>query len=107
MVIGRVVHEGTGFDKESLNRFMKMIVTTMGANSDFKELKRNFLTFMFLKVAYLYGSPESCSMFHKPVRTPCCGTLPAKTSPPTRLSSASMLLARTAPLPLGTSCANV
>jgi hypothetical protein len=37
MVIGRDVHEATGFDKESLNRSMKMIVPTMGSNTYFKQ----------------------------------------------------------------------
>jgi hypothetical protein len=36
MVIGCVVNEATGFDKESLNRSMKITVPTMGPNSDFK-----------------------------------------------------------------------
>jgi hypothetical protein len=31
---------------------MKMIVSTMGPNTDFKQWKRNFLTFLSLKVAY-------------------------------------------------------
>jgi hypothetical protein len=53
VVIGRVVNEATGFDKESLNRFMKITVPTMGPNIDFKPWKRNFLTFMSLKVADL------------------------------------------------------
>jgi hypothetical protein len=35
MVIGRVLHDATGFDKESLNRSMKMTVPTMGPNTDF------------------------------------------------------------------------
>jgi hypothetical protein len=53
VVIGRAVHEATGFDKESLNRSMEMTVPTMGSSTDFKLWKRNFLTFMPLKVAYL------------------------------------------------------
>jgi hypothetical protein len=36
LVVGRAVIEATGFDKESLNRFMKMTVPTMGPNIDFK-----------------------------------------------------------------------
>jgi hypothetical protein len=42
MVIGLAVNESTGFDKESLNRSMKMAVPTMGPNTDFKQWKRNF-----------------------------------------------------------------
>jgi hypothetical protein len=54
LVIGRVVHEATCFDKESsLTRFMKMIAPTMGPNTYFKQWKRNFLTFMSIKAAYL------------------------------------------------------
>jgi hypothetical protein len=53
VVIGRVVHEATGFNKESLNRFMKMNVPSMGPNTDFKKCKRNFLSFVSLKAAYL------------------------------------------------------
>jgi hypothetical protein len=37
VVIGRVAHEATGFDKEALNWSMKMSVPTMGPNSDFKQ----------------------------------------------------------------------
>jgi hypothetical protein len=51
MVSGRAVNEVTGFDKESLNRSMKMTVPTMGPNSDIKPWKRNFLTFLSLKAA--------------------------------------------------------
>jgi hypothetical protein len=32
---------------------MKMTVPTMGPNTDFKPRKRNFLTFLSLKAAYL------------------------------------------------------
>jgi hypothetical protein len=53
VVIGRVDNEATGFDKESLNRTMKMTVPTMGPNTDFKLWKRNFLTLLSLKAAYL------------------------------------------------------
>jgi hypothetical protein len=53
LVIGRVVNVATGFDKESLNRSMKMTVPIMGPNTDFKQWKRNFLTFMSMKDAYL------------------------------------------------------
>jgi hypothetical protein len=47
------VHEATGFDKEAHNRSMKMYVPTMGPNTCFKQWKRNFLTFLSLKAAYL------------------------------------------------------
>jgi hypothetical protein len=53
MVIGRAANEAIGFDKESLNRSMKMTVPTMGPNKDSKSWKRNFLTFMSMKAAYL------------------------------------------------------
>jgi spore cortex formation protein SpoVR/YcgB (stage V sporulation) len=54
VVIGRAVHEANGFDKESLNRSMKMTVSNMGpTNTNFKQWKRNFLTFMSCKSAYL------------------------------------------------------
>jgi hypothetical protein len=53
VVIGRAVNEATGFDKESLNRSMKMTVPTMGPNTEFKPWKWNFLTFLSLKAAYL------------------------------------------------------
>jgi hypothetical protein len=54
VVIGRALNEATvGFDKESLNRSMKMTAPTMGPNTDFKSWKRNFLTFVSLKASYL------------------------------------------------------
>jgi hypothetical protein len=53
VAIGFAAHEATSFDKESLNRSMQMIVPTMGLNTDFKQWKRNFLTFMSLKAASL------------------------------------------------------
>jgi hypothetical protein len=53
VVIGRVVHEATGLDKEAFNRSMKMSNPTMGPNPNFKQWKKNFLTFMSLKAAYL------------------------------------------------------
>jgi hypothetical protein len=53
VVVGRAAHEATGFDKDALNRSMKMSVPTMGPNSDFKQWKRNFLSFLSLKAAYL------------------------------------------------------
>jgi hypothetical protein len=40
VVIGRDVHEATGFDMESLNRSMKITVPTMGTNTDFKYLEQ-------------------------------------------------------------------
>jgi hypothetical protein len=53
VVIGRDAHEATGFDKDALNRSMKMSVPTMGPNSDFEQWKRNFLNSLSLKAAYL------------------------------------------------------
>jgi hypothetical protein len=53
VVIGRAVNEATGFDKESLNRSMKMTVPIMGPDTDFKPWKRNFLTFLSMKAACL------------------------------------------------------
>jgi hypothetical protein len=53
VVIGRAVCEASDFDKESMKRSMKMYVPTMGPNTDFKQWKRNFVTFMTLKAAYL------------------------------------------------------
>jgi hypothetical protein len=37
VVIGRAAHEATGFDKDALNRSMKMSVPTMGPTTDFKK----------------------------------------------------------------------
>jgi hypothetical protein len=53
VVIGRTAHEATGFDKDALNRSMKMSVPTMGPTTDLKQWKRNFLNFLSLKAAYL------------------------------------------------------
>jgi hypothetical protein len=53
VVIGRVAHEVTSFDKDALNRSMKMSVPTMGPNTDFKQWKMNFLNFLSLKTTYL------------------------------------------------------
>jgi hypothetical protein len=53
VVIGRAADEATGFDKEALNRSMKMSVPTMGPTTNFKHWKRNFLNFVSLKAAYL------------------------------------------------------
>jgi hypothetical protein len=53
VVIGRATHEATGFDKDALNRSMKMSVPTMGPTTDFKKWKGNFLNFLPLKAAYL------------------------------------------------------
>jgi hypothetical protein len=53
VVIGRAAHEATGFDKDALNRSMKMSVSTMGPTTDFKLWKRNFLNFLSIKAAYL------------------------------------------------------
>jgi hypothetical protein len=38
---------------DALNHSMKMSVPTMGPNTDFKQWKRNFLNFFFLKATYL------------------------------------------------------
>jgi hypothetical protein len=53
VVSGRDVHEATGFDKEALNRSMKMSLPTIGPNTNFKQWKRKFLTFLSLRAAYL------------------------------------------------------
>jgi hypothetical protein len=53
VVVARVAHEATGYDKDALNRSMKISVPTMGLNSDFKQWKRNFLNFLSLKAPYL------------------------------------------------------
>jgi hypothetical protein len=53
VVIGRAAHEATGFDKDALNRSIKMSVPTMGPTTDFKLWKRTFLNFLSIKAAYL------------------------------------------------------
>jgi hypothetical protein len=53
VVVGRAAYEATGFDKDALNRSMKMSIPTMGPNPDFKQWKRNFLNFLSLKAGYL------------------------------------------------------
>jgi hypothetical protein len=53
VVVGRAVYELDGFDKESLNHSMKMTGPTIGPHTHFKQLKRNFLTFLSLKASYL------------------------------------------------------
>jgi spore cortex formation protein SpoVR/YcgB (stage V sporulation) len=53
VVGGRAAHEATGFDKDALNRSMKMSVPTMGPNSDFQQWKRDFLNFLSIKATYL------------------------------------------------------
>jgi hypothetical protein len=53
VIVGLAVNEATGFDKESLSRSMKMTVPTMGPNIGFKPWNMNFLSFLFLKAAYL------------------------------------------------------
>jgi hypothetical protein len=53
VVVDRDAHEATGFDKDALNRSMKMSVPTMGPNTDFKQWKRKFFTFFSLKAPYL------------------------------------------------------
>jgi hypothetical protein len=57
VVIGRAAHEATGFDKDALNRSMKMSVLTMGPTADFKQWKRNFMNFLSPKAAYLIPHP--------------------------------------------------
>jgi hypothetical protein len=51
MVVGRAAHEATIFDKDALNPSIKMFVPTMGLNSDFKQWKGSFLSFLSLKAA--------------------------------------------------------
>jgi hypothetical protein len=53
VVIGRAAHEATGFDKDALNRSMKMSVPIMGPTTDFKQWKRNFINFLSIKATYL------------------------------------------------------
>jgi hypothetical protein len=53
VVIGHAAHEATGFDKDALKWSMKLSVSTMGPTMDFKQRKRNFLSFLSLKAAYL------------------------------------------------------
>jgi hypothetical protein len=53
VVLRRAAHEATVFDKDALNRSMKVSVPTMGPSSDFRQWKLKFLTFMSLKAAYL------------------------------------------------------
>jgi hypothetical protein len=53
VVIGRATHEATGFDKDALNRSMKMSVPTMGPTTDFKQWNMNFMNFLSLKAPYL------------------------------------------------------
>jgi hypothetical protein len=53
VVVGRAAHEATGFDKDAVNRTMKMSVPTMGPNADFQQWKRDFLNFLSIKAAYL------------------------------------------------------
>jgi hypothetical protein len=50
VVIGRAAHEATAFDKDALNRSMKMSVPTMDPTTDFKQWKRNFLNFPQLAI---------------------------------------------------------
>jgi hypothetical protein len=53
VVIGRAAHEATGFDKDALNRSIKMSIPTMGPTTDFKQLRRNFLNVPSIKAAHL------------------------------------------------------
>jgi hypothetical protein len=49
----RAVYESNGFDKDMLNRSMKMTAPTMGPHTNFKDWKSNFLNCLSLKAAYL------------------------------------------------------
>jgi hypothetical protein len=53
VVIGRAVHEATGFDKDALNRSMKMSVPAMGPTTDFKQWKTSISNFLSIKATYL------------------------------------------------------
>jgi hypothetical protein len=53
VVIGRAAHEAPGFDKNALNRSMKMSVPVMGPTTDCTQWKRTFLNFLSIKAAYL------------------------------------------------------
>jgi hypothetical protein len=53
VVICRAAHEAAGFDKDALNRSMKMSVPTMGPTTDYKQWKRSFLDFLSIKATYL------------------------------------------------------
>jgi hypothetical protein len=64
VVVGRAAHEATGFDKDALNRSMKMSVPTMGPSPDFKQWKRNFLNFLSLKAACLIPELATSSRVH-------------------------------------------
>jgi hypothetical protein len=48
-----VAHEAPGFDKDALNRSMKMSVPIMGPTTDFEQWKRTFLNFLSIMAAYL------------------------------------------------------
>jgi hypothetical protein len=52
-IIGRAAHKAPSFDKDALNRSMKMSVPIMGPKTDFKQWKRTFLNFLSIKAAYL------------------------------------------------------
>jgi hypothetical protein len=101
LVIGRVVNEATGFDKESFNRSIKMTVMTMGPNTDFKQWTRIF------SPSCPQGGVTYPSARHRRVRrlaelrrtmhTYCYRTLQARTSALIRRSSASLMLPLTAP----------
>jgi hypothetical protein len=60
VVIGCAAHEATGFDKDALNRSMKMSVPIMGPTTDYKQWKRNFLNFLSIKAAYLIPHMAIC-----------------------------------------------
>jgi hypothetical protein len=53
VVVGRAAHEATGFEKDALNRSMKMSVPTKGPNADFKQWRRDFLNSLSIKATYL------------------------------------------------------
>jgi hypothetical protein len=53
VVIGRLVNEATSFDKECLNRSMKMNVPAMGPYTDFQAVEKELSHFLSLKFAYL------------------------------------------------------
>jgi hypothetical protein len=89
VVIGGA-HEATGFDKDALNRSIKMWVPTMGPNSDFKHWKGIFLTSSPLRLRTASLSWPSASRafgwMSRPNTTPThsCSMHPSKINAPTR-----------------------
>jgi hypothetical protein len=81
---------------------MKMSIPTMGPNTDFKQWKRNFLTFLSLEAASLIpqlaigNNVSRWTRQRKTMYTLCYCTLRVKTSPHTKQSSAFLMLAHTA-----------